>query len=69
MIHPRFAAELQRRRLDRGCFCSTDELTCALEEWIATWNSNAEPFAWTKDADQIVNAIGHYCSRISGSAH
>jgi len=65
----RWFAELQRRRLDRGCFCSTDELTCALEEWIATWNTNAKPFKWTKNADQIINTIGHYCRRISNSAH
>ncbi|NUQ95374.1 MAG: IS630 family transposase [Streptomyces sp.] len=65
----RWFAELQRRRLDRGCFCSTDELTCALEDWIATWNRNAKPFAWTKNADQIIDAIGHYCTRISNSAH
>jgi transposase len=29
----RWFAELQRRRLDRGSFCSLDELTCALEQW------------------------------------
>lgn len=65
----RWFAELQRRRLDRDCFCSTDELTCALEEWIARWNANAKPFTWTRSADQIVDATGRYCSRISDSAH
>ena len=65
----RWSAELQRRRLDRGCFCSTDEPTSALQEWIATWNTNAKPFAWTKSADQIIDAISHYCTRISDSAH
>jgi len=65
----RWFAELQRRRLDRGCFCSTDELTCALEEWIALWNATAKPFKWTRSADQIIDAIGRYCTRISNSAH
>ncbi|GAA2068177.1 IS630-like element ISMsm2 family transposase [Catenulispora yoronensis] len=65
----RWFAELQRRRLDRGCFCSTDELTCALEEWIMLWNTNAKPFRWTRNAEQIIDAIGHYCTRISNSAH
>jgi len=41
----------------------------ALEDWITTWNRNAKPFAWTKSADQIIDTIGHYCSRISNSAH
>ena len=43
----RWFAELQRRRLDRGVFCSIDELTCALEQWIKFWNDNAKPFRWT----------------------
>jgi transposase len=65
----RWFAELQRRRLDRGCFCSTDELTCALEQWIKFWNENAKPFKWTKSADQIIDAIGRYCAKISGPGH
>jgi len=60
---------LQCRRLDRGCFCSTDELTCALDEWITNWNSRAKPFVWTKNADQIIDAISHYCTRISDPPH
>jgi transposase/transposase-like protein len=65
----RWFAELQRRRLDRGVFCSIDELTCALEEWVKFWNENAKPFKWTKTADQIIDAIGRYCARISGPGH
>jgi hypothetical protein len=59
----RWFAELQRRRLDRGVFCSIDELTCALEQWIKFWNENAKPFKWSKTADQIIDAIGRYCAR------
>ncbi len=33
----RWFAELQRRCLDRGVFCSLDELTSTLENWIKTW--------------------------------
>ena len=65
----RWFAGLQRRRLDRGVFCSIDELTSALEQWIKFWNDNARPFKWTKTADQIIDAIGHYCARISGPGH
>ncbi|WP_435857132.1 helix-turn-helix domain-containing protein, partial [Streptomyces rishiriensis] len=35
----RWFAELQRRCLERGVFCSLDELETALEDWIKTWNS------------------------------
>ena len=37
----RWFAELQRRCLDRGVFCSLGELTTALEDWIKIWNANA----------------------------
>jgi transposase len=65
----RWFAELQRRCLDRGVFCSLDELATALEDWIKTWNASARPFKWTKTADQIIDRICRYCSRISGPAH
>ena len=65
----RWFAELQRRCLDRGVFCSLDELTAALEDWIKIWNGHAQPFKWTKTADQIIDRICRYCSRISGPGH
>jgi transposase len=65
----RWFGELQRRCLDRGMFCSLGELTTALENWIKTWNATARPFKWTKTADQIIDRICRYCSRISGPAH
>ena len=64
----RWFAELQRRCLDRGVFCSLDELTTALEDWIKTWNATARPFRWTRTADQI-DRICRYCSRIPGPRH
>ena len=50
-------------------FCSLDELTTELEDWIKIWNANARPFRWTKTADQIIDRICRYCSRISGPGH
>ena len=35
------SAEIQRRCLDRGVFCSIEELTTALQEWIKPWNDSA----------------------------
>jgi transposase len=65
----RWLAELQRRCLERGVFCSLDELTTALEEWIRIWNQSARPFKWTKTPDQIIDRICRYCARISGPGH
>ncbi len=65
----RWFAELERRCLQRGVFCSLDELKTALERWIKTWNDDARPFKWTKTADQIIDRICRYCQRISEPAH
>ncbi|WP_327429237.1 IS630 family transposase [Streptomyces sp. NBC_01236] len=65
----RWFAELQRRCLERGVFCSLDDLKTTLDEWIKIWNQAARPFKWTKTADQIIDRICHYCDRISGPAH
>jgi transposase len=65
----RWLAELQRRCLARGVFCSVEELTTALEAWIKLWNEDARPFKWTKTADQIIDRICRYCSRVSEPAH
>jgi transposase len=65
----RWLAELQRRCLERGVFCSLDELTTALEEWIKLWNQDARPFTWTKTPDQIIDRICRYCSRVSEPGH
>ena len=50
-------------------FCSLHELTTALDEWIKLWNESAQPFKWTKTADQIIDRICRYCSRILEPAH
>ena len=65
----RWFAELQRRCLERGVSCSAEELTTALQEWIKLWNEAARRFTWTRTADQIIDRICRYCSRISEPAH
>ncbi|MCU1643561.1 MAG: putative transposase [Nocardia sp.] len=65
----RWFAELQRCCLERGSFCSVQELTTAPEHWIEHWNSQATPFIWTKTPDQIIDRICRYCARISEPAH
>ncbi len=62
-------AEIQRRCLDRGVFCSLEDLTTALQEWIKLWNDSARPFKWTKTPDQIIDSICRYCDPISPPAY
>jgi hypothetical protein len=35
----------------------------------ATWNDNPRPYVWTKTADQILESITRYCTRINESGH
>jgi len=65
----RWFAEIQRRCLDRGVFCSLEDLTTAIQEWIKLWNDSARPFKWTKTPDQIISRICRYCDRISRPGH
>ncbi|WP_198358438.1 IS630 family transposase [Streptomyces fildesensis] len=65
----RWFAELERRCLERGVFCSLGDLKTAIEEWIKVWNDEARSFKWTKTADQILERICRYCDRISKPAH
>jgi transposase len=63
----RWFAELQRRCLDRGMFCSLDELSSALEDWIKLWNEYARPFKWTKTPDQIIVRSGRRRGQRTGA--
>ena len=65
----RWFAEPERRCLERGVFCSLEELAAALQEWIKLWNEASRPFTWTKTADQILESIARYCTRINDSRH
>jgi hypothetical protein len=37
--------------------------------WIDTWNDDPKPYVWTKTADQILESIARYCTRINDSRH
>ena len=43
------------------------DLVVGIREWIGTWNYNPRP--WTKTADQILESIARYCTRINDSRH
>ena len=43
------------------------QLNTDIRAWIDTWNDNPRPYVWTKTADQILESIGNYCTRINDS--
>lgn len=57
----RLFAEITRQKIRRGVFKSVDDLTAAIEAWIADRNAKPKPFKWTAKADTILqkNARAH----------
>ena len=65
----RWFAELTTKKLRRGTHRSVRALNDDIRDWIDTWNDAPRPFVWTKTADQILESIARYCTRITDSGH
>jgi transposase len=65
----RWFAELTNRKLRRSAHRSVTELEHDIRKWINEWNKDPRPFAWTKNADEILETLAAYCERINDSEH
>jgi transposase len=65
----RWFGELTTKKLRRGTHRSNRALNADIRAWIETWNDAPKPFVWTKTADQILDSISRYCTRINDSRH
>jgi transposase len=65
----RWFGYLTDQLLRRGVHKSVQTLEKDVREWIKTWNEDPKPFVWTKTAEEILNSLGRYISRISGAGH
>jgi transposase len=65
----RWFAELTNKKLRRGTHRSVRELNTDIRSWINDWNNDPRPYVWTKTADQILESISRYCTRINASGH
>jgi len=61
----RFFAALTEKQLRRGVHRSTRELENAIYRYIHHQNRDPKPFIWTKTADQILDSLARFCTRIS----
>jgi transposase len=65
----RWFSELTTKKLQRGTHRSVSALNKDIRTWIQVWNDNPRPYVWTKTADQILESIARYCTRINDSRH
>jgi transposase len=65
----RWFAFLTTQLLRRGVHKSVVALEKDVRAWIATWNEDPKPFVWRKTAEEILDSLAKYISRISGAAH
>jgi transposase len=65
----RWFAELTNRKLRRSAHRSVTELETDIRKWINEWNKDPKPFVWHKTADEILETLAAYCSRINDSGH
>ncbi|MHB8671373.1 MAG: IS630 family transposase [Acidimicrobiales bacterium] len=65
----RWFGELTTKKIRRGSHRSVRELERDIRDWIAHWNENPRPYVWVKTADQILDSLARYCTRISEAAH
>jgi transposase len=60
---------LTDKQLRRGVHKTLRALENDIRTWVATWNDNPKPFAWTKTADEIFERLNTYLQRIPGAGH
>jgi transposase len=65
----RWFAYLTDQLIRRGVHKSVHALEADIRGWIADWNNNPKPFVWIKTAEEILESLSRYCSRISGAGH
>lgn len=65
----RWFSELTTKKLRRSTHRSVDELRRDIDDWVTHWNANPRPFVWRKTADQILDSLASYLTRINDSRH
>jgi len=65
----RWFGYLTDQKIRRGVHKSVQALEADIRDWIGNWNENPRPFSWTKTAEEILNSLAEYMTRISGAPH
>ena len=56
---------LTDKLIRRGVHTSVTALENDIKAWIETWNADPKPFTWTKTADEILNSLADYLTKIA----
>jgi transposase len=65
----RFFGLITDKLIRRGVHTSVPALEADIRDWIKNYNDDPKPFVWTKTADEILNSLHKYLTRISGATH
>lgn len=63
-----FFSVITWQAIRRGSFTSVKEMAAAIGAFIDNWNDHPVPFAWTKDADEILGKIESARAKTSAPA-
>lgn len=55
---------LTDKLIRRGVHRSVKALEDDINAWIDTWNQSPRPFTWTKTADEILNSLADYLTKV-----
>jgi len=64
-----FFSIITRQAIRRGSCTSVRQLTQTIGSFIDGWNDHPRPFAWTKDADEILSKIQRAKTKTSALTH
>jgi transposase len=64
----RWFGYLTAQVIRRGVHKSVQALEADIRAWIENWNQNPRPFTWTKTAEQILESLARYLTKISPQA-
>ncbi len=65
----RWFAEITRKQIRRGGHRGTRALETAIREYLANYNQGPKPFVWRKSADEILESLKLYRTRINDAGH
>jgi transposase len=65
----RWFVEITRKPIRRATHRSTQSLREAIRDYIEISHTTPRPFVWTKTADEILESVARFCTRISESRH